>query len=280
MKHNLSDFENAFQKKDPFLLPHVNEEILKAIDALPCFESLDCLLKYWPADIQVHLPDLRDEASSVDTDAQNAMSFYAQGMGLLFNNAQILSPLFVEWLEQIRKAIGISAMSYGRNLIYATPDGKGTAPHFDQNINFVLQLKGIKHWKVAANRHLLNPMSRHTMGQPVDPEMMSYLEGPLPTVMPEDAQDFELRPGALLYVPRGCWHSTEAEGDAIALNFTFTAPTWVDLLTAALRGRLITSPEWRETADLSEEKFDHLLAGLIVDIPSWKAADILGATEA
>ena len=279
MKNILSDFETVYQKQKPFLIPHVNHELLRSLRELPFLASLDSLLSVWPSSIQVHLPDLRDESSSIDTDSQNARNFYDLGMGLLFNNAQELSPMLSDWLQEIRSALGLSALTYGRNLIYATPDGKGTAPHFDQNINFVLQIKGTKHWKVAANNHLINPMTRHTMGQPVDPEMSTYLEEPLPTEMPADAQDFELKPGSLLYVPRGCWHSTEAEGDALALNFTFTAPTWIDLFTAALRGRLITSPEWRETADLSEEKFEELLAELKADIPGWRAADILGATE-
>lgn len=271
-------FRASFEKNSPTLIPEVDKSF-GPILSLPFLKSLDDLLKIWQASIQVHLPDLRDEASSVDTDAQNAKGFYDDGMGLLFNDAQVLSPLLGEWLEKIRASMGISVLSYGRNLIYATPDGKGTAAHFDQNINFVLQIKGTKHWKVAPNSHLKSPMTRHTMGQPVDPEMMTYLNGPMPTEMPSDAEDFELNPGSLLYVPRGYWHSTEAQGDALALNFTFTAPTWVDLLTAALRGRLITSPEWRETADLSEEKFDELLAELKVDVQSWRAADILGATE-
>ncbi len=279
MKNILSDFKTIYLKQKPCLIPHVNDGMLSSLRELPFLDSLDSLLGIWPASIQVHLPDLRDEASSIDTDSQHARSFYDQGMGLLFNNAHELSPMLSDWLQEIRKSIGLSALTYGRNLIYATPDGKGTAPHFDQNINFVLQIKGTKHWKVAANKHLLNPMTRHTMGQPVDPEMNTYLEQTLPTEMPLDAQDFELKPGSLLYVPRGCWHSTEAEGDALALNFTFTAPTWIDLFTAALRGRLIASPEWRETADLSEDKFDELLAELKADMPGWRAADILGATE-
>ncbi len=272
-------FKKIFRTNVPTLIPLVGESFRPVLE-LPFLHSLDELLKTWDKDIQVHLPDLRDEASSVDTDSQHAMSFYEQGMGLLFNNAHELSPLLSSWLEDIRKAIGLSAITYGRNLIYATPDGKGTAPHFDQNINFVLQVKGTKHWKVATNHHLINPMTRHTMGQPVDPEMMSYLEREMPTEMPADAQDFELKPGSLLYVPRGCWHSTEAEGDALALNFTFTAPTWIDLFSAALRSRLLQSPDWRETADLSEAKFDELLAGLVSDIPNWRAGDILSVTEA
>lgn len=276
----LSKFQEKFIKNEPVLIPQVNTEGIKSLLDLPFLSSLESLLEIWPSSIQVHLPDLRDEASSIDTDVQNAMSFFNQGMGLLFNDAQMLSPILETWISGLRKDLGLSALTYGRNLIYATPDGKGTAPHFDQNINFVLQIKGIKKWTVAPNTHLINPMTRHTMGQPVDPEMMSYLENPMPTAMPADAKEYELKPGSLLFVPRGCWHSTEAEGDALALNFTFTAPTWIDLLTAALRSRLLMSPDWRETADLSEQKFDKLLGELVNDLPHWRAEEILSATEA
>jgi 50S ribosomal protein L16 3-hydroxylase len=278
MKTLFSEISGPLSSR-PFLIPQISEESFKAISELPFLQSVESLLSFWEKSIQVHLPDLRDEASSLDTDSEHAMSFYQQGMGLLFNEAQELSPMLQELLVEIRKELGLSAMTYGRNLIYATPDGKGTAPHFDQNINLVLQIKGTKHWKIAPNRHLKNPMTRHTMGQPVDPEMMSYLETPFPLEMPDDAEDFELKPGSLLFVPRGSWHSTEARGDALALNFTFTAPTWVDLFTAALRGRLIQSPEWRETADLNEHKFDALLSDLIEDLPNWNARDILDVTE-
>lgn len=275
----LSDFQKANLKNEPFFVESVLTSNIKPILDLPFLASLESLLKVWPKSIQVHLPDLRDEASSIDTDSKHAMSFFEQGMGLLFNDAHILSPMLQDWINGVKAELGVSGLTYGRNLIYATPDGQGTAPHFDQNINFVLQIHGIKKWKVARNDHLMNPMTRHTMGQPVDPEMMSYLERPMPSEMPLDAEEFELKPGSLLFVPRGCWHSTEAEGNALALNFTFTAPTWVDLLSAAMRSRLIMSPEWRETADLSEEKFDELLSQLVADLPHWRAKDILGATE-
>lgn len=279
MPSGLPEFRRYFEGNEPFFNPRISEACFKQLRELPFLDSLESLLQHWDQSIQVHLPDLRDEASSLDTDSQHAMDYYNQGMGLLFNNAQMLSPQLVNWLEGIRKELKISALTYGRNLIYATPDGKGTAPHFDQNINFVLQIRGTKHWKVAPNTHLINPMTRHTIGQPVDPEMMSYMDQAMPLRMPEDAIDFELKPGSLLFVPRGSWHSTEAEGDALALNFTFTAPTWIDLFSAALRSRLIMSPEWRDTADLSETKFDELLMELKADLPHWRAKDILAATE-
>lgn len=68
-----------------------------------------------------------------------------------------------EFLQGLRKDLGLSALTYGRCLIYATPDGKGTATHFDQNINFVLQVHGTKKWKIAPNFEVPNPLTRHTL---------------------------------------------------------------------------------------------------------------------
>ena len=276
--NTIADFFAQYSKNEP-LVVHENYVYLRPLTEMPMLASLDSLLKSWPSLIQAHLPDVRDEVSSIDTTPKDAQKLFDNGMGLLFNEAQNVSPLLQNWLHEIRCDLGLSSLTYGRCLIYATPDGKGTAAHFDQNINFVLQIHGTKKWKVAKNRHVENPMTRHTMGQPTDPELMSYTEGPMPTEMPEDALSFELKPGSMLFVPRGSWHSTEAEGDALALNFTFTAPTWLDLFSAALRSRLALSPDWRETADLNENKFNYLLSTLVEDLPNWKASDILSATE-
>lgn len=276
-----------YEKNVPSMVKPEPRDI-KALTDLPFLSSLEALLNSWPGVISAHLPDVRDESSSIDTTTKDAQKLFDNGMGLLFNEAQNISPLLAVWLQEIRKELGLSAMTYGRCLVYATPDGKGTAPHFDQNINFVLQIHGTKKWKIATNHDVENPLTRHTMGQGIDPEMMSYLEGPLPQEMPIDAESFELTPGSLLFVPRGSWHSTEAEGDALALNFTFTAPTWLDIFTAALRSRLALSPEWRETADgvsdgnrrhEAQNKFDYLLSSLTQDLPHWKARDILDATD-
>ena len=284
---NTEEFLSYYKANQPFVVHHKTED-LAVLRNLSMVSSLETLLKEWPTTVQVHLPDLRDEASAIDVPACDAQKYFDQGMGLLFNDTNRFSPLLQEWVDQIRADLGLSSLTYGRSLIYVTPDGKGTAPHFDQNINFVLQVSGTKKWVMAPNQSVQNPMVRHTMGQPVDPEMMSYLDEEMARVMPEETVTFELKPGSLLFVPRGVWHSTEAEGHALSLNFTFTAPTWIDLFMSALRSRLVLSPHWRETADgvsdperkfEAEKKFEALLATLVDDLPNWQAGEILDATE-
>ncbi|MBC7741533.1 MAG: cupin-like domain-containing protein [Bdellovibrionaceae bacterium] len=274
--------------------PYVNHELCESIatlKSLPFLQSLEVLLNSWPKLVQAHLPDVSDESSAVDVTPQNAKKLFANKMGLLFNNVQTISPELATWLAAIKSDLGLPVSTLARCMVYATPHGKGTAAHFDQNINFILQLEGIKKWTVAPNNHVENPTERFTIGQPVDPELASYAAPVMPTSMPhEDRQEIILQPGSMLFLPRGYWHCTEAEGEALALNFTFSQPSWADIFLAALRSRLLLSPEWRELADgvssanqalraQAQEKFDLLIQELREDIPNWSAADILAATE-
>lgn len=274
--------------KKPFIIHNVN---LPALTSLSFLGSLDTMLKAWPNKVQVHLPDVADESSSIDASPDEAKQKFKDGMALLFNNVQTISPVLGEELKQLHSELGLPNSTVARCMVYATPAGKGTAAHFDQNINFVLQIHGTKRWRIAPNETFTNPTERYTIGQPLDSELATYIEGDLPTKMPtENCEEIILKPGSLLFVPRGFWHTTSAEGDALALNFTYSQPTWVDLFTAALRSRLTLSPGWRELADgvtssqgfaraRARAKFDELLSGLVDDLPNWNAADILAATE-
>lgn len=278
-RHAIPEFLACRAADEPFVVHGLGQSIAP-LTRLPQLASLDALLRSWPGPVQVHLPDLADEASSIDATPADARKLFATGMGLLFNDIHTRSPELHRWLDAIRQDLELSALTHGRCLVYATPAGKGTAPHFDQNLNFVLQLDGTKHWTLAANHHVERPLTRHTMGLPPDPELQTYADAPLPEHMPAQRQTITLEPGSLLFVPRGVWHQTTASSDALSLNFTYTAPTWLDLLGAALRGRLALDRDWRATATPTDpEALTILLHQLAAELPGWTAGDILAATE-
>src|SRR3989344_1034359 len=287
--HSVDDFLTSSWPGKPFVV-HGLQQSISELTEIPFLQSLETLLNSWPQSVSAHLPDVADEASAIDTTPQNARKLFNNKMSLLFNNVHSISPVLEKWLKQLSHDLGLPRSTLARCTVYATPDGKGTAPHFDQNVNFVLQLHGTKKWWLEENLHVENPTERFTMGQPMDPELAIYAAKEMPTTMSQNASEFILKPGSLLFVPRGYWHRTEATGEALALNFTFNQPAWVDLLTLALRSRLLQSAEWRELADgvssrdsarrhLATETFEFLLTDLIDDLPNWTAADILGATE-
>ncbi len=275
----VSELRARLAHDEPFVV-HGIRDSLAELAAIPFLASLDALLGSWPDLVEVHLPEVADEASAVTASPSDARKLFASGMGLLFDEAQRYARQLLPWLDAIRTDIGLSALTRQRCIIYATPAGKGTAPHFDQNLNFVLQLHGTKIWQLAPNTHVARPMTRHTIGQAVDAELQSYARLPMPDELPAGRTEIVLAPGSLLFVPRGMWHSTHATTDALSLNFTFSPPTWIDVFTAALRSRLALSSAWRETAEpVSVATFDALLRELAEDAGSWTAADILAATE-
>ena len=265
-------------RDEAFVVPRT---AVPELAAIPMLASVDALLGAWPDSVHVHLPDVADEASSITASPHDARKLYANRMGLLFDEAQRFVPELAAWLATIRVELGLSALTQARCLVYATPAGTGTAAHFDHNVNFVLQLRGQKTWWLAPNAHVERPLSRHTMGLPADPELAAYARHPLPEDMPADRREVALAPGALMCVPRGMWHATRADEDSLQLNFTFTPPSWIDLLSAALRSRLAQSPAWRAIATPHEPAaFAALLRELADDAREWSADDILAATEA
>jgi 50S ribosomal protein L16 3-hydroxylase len=270
----------ALAADEPFVVHGLADSIV-ALTELPLLASREALLGAWPAAVVVHLPDVADEASAITATPPDAARLFACGMGLRFDALHEVVPALLPWLDALRRDLGLSALTVARCLAYATPAGKGNAPHFDQNLNFVLQLHGTKRWWLAANHHVERPLTRHVMGQPVDAELATYARPPMPSAMPADAELVVLEPGSMLVVPRGVWHATEAVTDALSLNFTYTPPTWLDLFSAALRSRLIVDPAWRQMGTpTSTAAFAALLAELAVDSLTWRAADVLAATEA
>ncbi|MBK24662.1 MAG: hypothetical protein CME70_11760 [Halobacteriovorax sp.] len=285
---NRPQFFESYISNKPIVV-HGLEDKFKELTDLP-FLKMSSLIEKWPETVNVYNEGTPDEVNSSKCSPVEAFDLFNKGRGLYFDDPNRFDKLIDEWLHVLRMDLGLSNLTYSRSLLYAIPSGGGTAAHFDQNINFVYQVSGTKKWWVAPNTSVQNPMTRHTLGHPIDPELASYAE----TLMPEDfptegAEEFTLEPGSFMFLPRGAWHKTQALSDSLSLNFTYSAPTWIDVLTTALRGRLAQSPLWRETADFVNEpdlhthaidKFDFLLKELSEDVPTWKAMDILGATEA
>lgn len=223
---------------------------LTRLGALPELAALEPLLAAWGDQVRIALPDKRDEHSSRFVDVTTAATLHRDGMALIFNRVERFFPVVDAWLGRLRLELGLPLKCEPRAIIYATPAGAGNSPHFDANANFVVQLKGTKRWRIAPNEHVANPTDRWAMNQEAPAEELEgYLQGPLPTELPDDAHVIDLAPGSVLFVPRGYWHATEAEEDTLALNFTFGQPTWADVVLTALRGQLLRDEGWRALAD-------------------------------
>ena len=258
-------FDGAFLSEcwpDQHRVCHGDLARLGPLVELPQLTDLALLLASYRDRVRVVLPDKRDEHSSLQVEPSAAAALHAEGMALVLNGVERFLPPVQELLTALRTELGLTAGCEPRSIIYVTPRGAGNSPHFDANANFVVQIRGTKRWHVAPNTHVPDPTDRWAMNEgPLPEELKGYARTPLPSAMPEDAEMIELKPGSVLFVPRGYWHSTEADEDALSLNFTFGQPTWADVVLGSLREKLLKDPAWRKLA-MGTDPSPELLASL------------------
>ena len=234
---------------DHHLVSHGELDRLGPLSTLPELATLEMLLASYRDRVRVALPDKRDEHSSLQLESSAAAALHGQGMALILNGVERFLPLVQEWLTALRLELGLPPGCEPRSIIYVTPSGAGNSPHFDANANFVVQLRGTKRWHIARNTHVPDPTDRWAMNEgPLPEELRGYALTPLPSELPADTEVIDLKPGSVLFVPRGYWHSTEADEDTLALNFTFGQPTWADVVLGQLREKLLKDRAWRKLA--------------------------------
>lgn len=228
---------------DDFLAPEVWH--------LPDFQSLEGALNIAaPGTIFANLPDRNEEYNQIQlVNPEDVAKVFACKMGISMEPDMGKLTELVFWLRSIQRDLGLSQSTYSRCNIYAIPDGGRTACHYDQNINFVCQIKGEKVWDLAPNTHIANPMVRHTLGTPADRATAAYAKTKLPEKMPSAGKiRVVLKPGSVLFVPRGWWHQTSSKGDSIALNFTYEQISWAQVVSNAICDTLLKDEKWRSVA--------------------------------
>ena len=187
----------------------------------------ECSLR-WTEEVDV--TSYRDGARSTlngdgVADAAEVQRAYADGCSVRLSWPQRHSDGLWAMLAQLEEFFGCGA---GCN-VYATPAGmQGFAPHWDDIDAFVLQLEGEKHWRLYAARDPSERLPRHS-----SPDFAQDDLG-------EPIAHVTLRPGELLYLPRGCIHQA-VSGTSDSLHATVSTcrqHSWRDLVELALHGAL------------------------------------------
>jgi ribosomal protein L16 Arg81 hydroxylase len=151
-------------------------------------------------------------------DLAGARRAYDRGKTLLINSIQLRWPAVAVLSRNLEAFFGCPIHTY---LLLTPPGAQGLAPHYDAYEVFVLQIDGEKHWRfygVARELPLAgdqNEVPRDQLGPPT--------------------REVLLRPGDLLYVPRGHAHEAfTSERASLHLTIGVRVYRWLDLLQHAL----------------------------------------------
>ena len=148
----------------------------------------------------------------------SALQGFADGRTILVKSANYRLPQLATLSAHLEKALG---MRMHLNL-YLTPVGnQGFKPHFDTHDVFVMQILGTKVWRVGGQ----------TIALPLPEQAPDGACNPAP-----DAATSTLRPGDILYIPRGIIHEAwSSEETSLHITVGVNNATLLDVAVAALR---------------------------------------------
>ena len=272
-------FKKNWPESALFIPPTVGK--LSEILNLPQLQSLEALTAARTLKVRACLPDFDDEYSSIHLDPKDAIKAYDNNMTLVFDSMQTQENTIAQMLKNLTLQLGLvigtadQNLCQARSIVYATPEWCGTRLHFDANANFIIQISGSKKWKIIKNNSVNYPTERFTTGSvemPMALEKQCHAE--LLTDLPDDATEYIMTPGTVLFVPRGYWHETTTDQDSLSLNFTFSQPSWADVFSKSIHEVLLSSPEWRKLY-MGVDSNNLLLNNLIEKLQKISTTDLL-----
>jgi ribosomal protein L16 Arg81 hydroxylase len=174
-----------------------------------------------------------------DLAVDEAYELFAKGHSLVLNHLEDSWAPVAGLVSGLREAF---CAEVGIN-VYVTPKGSQTFPvHTDDHDVFILQVQGEKIWRL------------HEMAQ-LSAERLQYRQdlcftsdwGKSRVETPQIAE-LRLRPGNVLYIPRGMPHCAVAR-DELSLHLTISLRplSWIDFFKAALEQASIHAPELRKS---------------------------------
>lgn len=165
----------------------------------------------------------------IGVDRAQAAMLWEVGATLSFNGVHGQSPQLARWVRALARDVGATATMSHAN-IYLSPRGAGVAKHYDAHPVIVVQVTGVKAWKLAPS-HDKTPLE-------------SCSDPPAPS-MPRASLAVTMRPGSVLYVPPAWWHETRAVEASLSVSVGLRAPRWLDVVRDGVAEALGPEERWR-----------------------------------
>lgn len=163
---------------------------------------------------------------------------YLDDVSPLLNHADT----FVNALEQ---ELNIKPGST-RLTIFISATGSGAPTHYDALDVISIQLVGSKKFFTAPLQQIRFPYARqYTEGDTPFTALYPQISQGYPSCKNQSFEQVDMRPGSVLFMPRGTWHYTQAEEDSMSMSIVLNPPTQVDQLLSQLKITLLQDAAWR-----------------------------------
>ncbi len=188
----------------------------------------------------------RKSDQMIQIDRVDAAILFEMGLTLNFEDIGPYVPGAAEFLRGLESELGLNEGSLVMSA-FASPFQDGLGCHFDAQDVISLQLIGTKRFHYAPVREIAMPYGTQYIpgGKPYD-ELYAQAQNGFPDNKDVKFETAAMKPGAVLFLPRGTWHYTEAGEPSLSLSLTISPPTLLDCAMEQLRWLLLQDSAWRE----------------------------------
>lgn len=162
----------------------------------------------------------RNNQPAMQPDAERVKSWLRRGASIVANDIDTLTPGLIAAANALESRLSAKVQS---NLYCSWETHQAFPTHFDTHEVFALHVAGEKIWRIYEGR-VENPIANDAFKN-VDEAFNAEHRGAL-------LQEVTLRPGDVLYIPRGQYHDALASSEGcIHLSFGVTHVIGIDILT-------------------------------------------------
>ena len=176
-----------------------------------------------------------------------ARRFYNEGASICVEGMATVDDQLASIAFGLKQALNLVGFVDPR--VYLSPDGEGLAEHFDARIATTLQVEGSKRWRFSTEPSVAWPRYQVSItsegGCKPDRALRAWEQ--FKPFSECECKELVLRPGDVLCLPAGSWHTAEAIGYSLAINFALDTPGgFLQTLTPMLDHVLAPKAEWRQ----------------------------------
>ncbi len=223
------------------VLIHAAAKRLQGFIDIPEFASIDSML-----DIPCKGYTVQNRWRRIfDAEGTSCRELYDWGFQIYMQEIKPQSRSFENWLVRVETDLGLPPNMILPNLFFCKRGSTGSPPwHFDPQEGFTVHIRGTKRWFIAENQHIAHPTFNYKLGEKIDKFKQDCFPNGPPSRL-RNVQTMNVKPGSIIFFPRGAWHTTRSTGDSVHLDLMIPIPTWQRVLQRSVIDALDTKAAWR-----------------------------------
>jgi len=173
-------------------------------------------------------------------------TLFDMGLTVYLDNIQPCLPKSPVVLQALERNLGIPPGT-ARIGAFASPSGDGASCHYDTEDVISIQLTGTKAFHVAPVEEVRYPIGmQYSPGAAPYSDLYPQVAGRFPDWKDAKFECIEMRPGSVLFMPRGTWHRTEADEPSLSVTIAMRPPSAAEVILENVRWLLLQDESWRK----------------------------------